>query len=351
MYVAALLAVVALASGDIASAAAAVPESPTATATPTVTPTKTATPTVTPTNKVTETFKVTLPETSIAGPGFDGQAIAWTGTDPNHHLNIRVGTNGVQFPTKTTLPETSPFGTAVAPALGISLTLPNAVAWTGGDANHSLNIQVIPGGPKLTLPESSIAAPALDFGSAGFLLLAWTGGDANHSLNVLPLTIDASSRRLIPGTKTILSQFSSDAGPSLLGSAFSHNNQFVLGWSARGTQQLNLALSTDGVHFTSTPGSGLPQTSASAPQFVIQGTSGMCMSWTGTDAANSLNVQCTTQAQFPQFPDPADTKTVLPETALGTPPMSIGGSPSFAEIAWTGTDAAHLLNVAGLQGP
>jgi hypothetical protein len=303
---------------------------------------------------VTETFKVTLPETSIAGPGFDGKAIAWTGTDANQHLNISVGTNGVQFPTKTTLPETSPFGTAVAPVLGVSLSLPNAVAWTGGDANHSLNVQVIPGGPKLTLPESSIAAPALDFGfvnGAGFLLLAWTGGDANHSLNVLPLTVDASSRRLIPGTKTMLPQFSSDAGPSLLGSAFSHNNQFVLGWSARGTQQLNLAISTDGVHFTSAPGSGLPQTSASAPQFVIQGTSGMCMSWTGTDAANLLNVQCTTQAQFPQFPDPADTKTVLPETALGTPPMSIGGSPSFAEIAWTGTDAAHHLNVAGLQGP
>ena len=45
---------------------------------------------------VTETNKATLPETSIAGPGFAaGAAIAWTGTDAAHHLNIRTGTDGL----------------------------------------------------------------------------------------------------------------------------------------------------------------------------------------------------------------------------------------------------------------
>ena len=294
---------------------------------------------------VTETFKVILPETSIAGPGFDGQAIAWTGTDAAHHVNLRVGTNGVNFPTKTTLPETSPFGPSLAP-VPVKNPLPNAVAWTGTDANHSLNVQIIPGGTKLTLHESSSAAPALDFatGGAGALLLAWTGTDANHSLNTLLLTLAPDGKHLIPGAKTVLRQFSSDAGPSLLGNAFTHNDEFILGWSVRGTQQLNFT--TD--FSTSAAGSGLPETSATAPQFVVQGTVGMCMSWTGTDAANHLNVQCTTQ--FPQFPDPALTKTVLPETALGIPGMSIGGGPSFAEIAWTGTDPAQHLNVAGLQG-
>jgi hypothetical protein len=40
------------------------------------------------------------------------------------------------------------------------------------------------------------------------VLLAWTGTDANHSLNVLPIAV-SDSGALVPGTKTILSQFSS----------------------------------------------------------------------------------------------------------------------------------------------
>jgi len=173
------------------------------------------------------------------------------------------------------------------------------------------------------------------------VLLAWTGTDANDSLNVLPIT---TSNPLTPGTKTVLSQFSSNAGPSLKGNVFF--DRLVLGWSTRGAQQLNLAESTDAVHFTSALGSGLPQTSATAPQFF--NSSNPCIAWTGTDAVHHLNVQCTTQ--FPQFPNPAQTKTVLPETALGAPGFSAFISPSQAEIAWTGTDAAHHLNVATLQG-
>jgi hypothetical protein len=66
--------------------------------------------------------------------------------------------------------------------------------------------------------------------------------------------------------------------------------QFVLGWSTRATTpRLNLAESTDGVHFTSVLGSGLPQTSATAPQFTkVSGEP--CIAWTGTDAAHHLNV-------------------------------------------------------------
>jgi hypothetical protein len=118
----------------------------------------------------------------------------------------------------------------------------------------------------------------------------------------------------------------------------------------RGTQQLNLATSTDNVHFTSALGGGLPQTSAAAPQFLqdISNSSSGCIAWTGTDAAHHLNVQCTTQ--FPQFPNPAQTKTVLLETALGAPGVSPFATSSPGEIAWTGTDPAHHLNVAQLNG-
>jgi hypothetical protein len=291
---------------------------------------------------VQEGAKTILPETSIAGPGFNGGAIAWTGTDAAHHLNVRTGTGGLTFPTKITLPETSPF----APALTVLPSEGNValfeVAWTGTDAAHSLNIESlsVSGGSttaagKMTLHETSIGAPAIVFD--GDQWLAWTGTDANHSLNVLLLS---GAQR---GQKTVLRQFTSDAGPSL--SVFG-TNELVLGWSVRGTQRLNFATSTDGVHFTSPLGSGLPQLSSTAPQVVQPGehsSSNGCIAWTGTDAAHHLNVQCT--SQFPQFPDPAQTKTVLPETALGAPGFT--GN----EIAWTGTDAAHHLNVAQLTLP
>jgi hypothetical protein len=294
---------------------------------------------------VTETAKVTLPETSIAGPGFTSLEIAWTGTDAAHHLNIRFGTDGLHFPTKVTLPETSPVGPAVTDTVDHG-TAPSAIlAWTGTDANHSLNLLLVPGGQKLTLHESSLGTPAFEFisnptGSPNTVILAWTGIDANHSLNVLPVGI-LNGMRL--GTKTVLRQFSSDAGPSLAGTG----TGLVLGWSVRGTQRLNLATSTDNVHFTSALGGGLPQTSATAPQFIARGTSSNgCIAWTGTDAIHHLNVQCTTR--FPQFPDPAQTKTVLPETALDA--SGFIGTANGGEIAWTGTDLAHHLNVAVLSG-
>jgi hypothetical protein len=287
--------------------------------------------------QVTIGTKVTLPETSIDGPGFSGTEIAWTGTDPAHHLNIRTGTDGLHFPNKTTLSATSPVGPALLAPTGHIPVL----AWT--DANGFLNVQFGPPNViKKTLQESSFAPPALAtgiIGDAGVTLLAWTGTDANHSLNVLPIT-QAGTGGLTLLPKTVLRQFSSDAGPSL---SVIGTNEFVLGWSVRGTQQLNFATSTTGVPFTSALGAGLPQTSANAPQFLQQGgNSSGCIAWTGTDAAHHLNVQCTTQ--FPQFPDPAHTKTKLPETALGAPGFTSN------EIAWTGTDVAHHLNVAQLQG-
>src|SRR5258706_6284329 len=56
----------------------------------------------------------------------------------------------------------------------------------------------------------------------------------------------------------------------------------------------------------------LPETSIAGP-----GLAGLEIAWTGTDAAHHLNVKCTTQ--FPQFPNPTTPKTAQPETALGAP--------------------------------
>jgi len=63
--------------------------------------------------------------------------------------------------------------------------------------------------------------------------------------------------------------------------------------------------------------------------------------WTGTDPAHHLNLQSTTT--FPTFTDPAGTKTVLDDTALGGHAVAFNVD---GQIAWTGTDSAHHLNIA-----
>jgi hypothetical protein len=302
---------------------------------------------------VTESAKVTLGETSIAGPAFDGLVIAWTGTDAAHHLNFRTGSN-LSFPNKTTLPQTSPFGPAISMLPTSDVNSPEfALAWTGTDVHHSLNVQQFPGGTKLTLDETSIATPALAFGNldgTARLLLAWTGTDANHSLNVLPLTPNASESFDI-GTKTVLSQFGSNAGPSLSADLSGSGNppptMFVLGWSASTSQQLTFAETTDAVQVTTLPGSPLSERSANAPQFAAHSATSADVAWTGTDAAHHLNVlPLTLGSSNSLIPG---TKTVLTETALGGPSFS-RTSATTADIVWTGTDAAHHLNVASLQG-
>ncbi len=310
--------------------------------------------------------KVTLHgETSIDGPAlasrvdtFEGKTdfntvIAWTGTDTAHHLNLMESTTSpatapLAFKNKLTLKETSfarPAVLRMSPASG-GVTI---LAWTGTDANHSLNVlwnaydtsgtqQV-----KLTMQnESSIGAPALAFWE-GNLALAWTGTDANHSLNVL--TLELGTLKL--GTKTVLRQFSSASGPTLSVYITASSTRLVLNWTMP-TQRLNQAVSTDGVHFTSALGSGLLQTSAKAPDSLFlqrEGGPEYWMAWTGTDTHHHLNIQWTTH--WPQWPDPATTKTVLADTALGGPVVVFNDG--FL-IAWTGTDTAHTLNVAMWEG-
>jgi hypothetical protein len=312
------------------------------------------------TSNVILLHQVTLSETSINGPAlssildnFEGihfnTAIGWTGTDSLHHLNVISSSddpaNGVvHFGNKVTLHETS----FTRPAIqvtggGLGFTV---IAWTGTDPAHTLNVlEVYSTGTvvrKLTLwGETSIAAPALIAWKGGFVL-AWTGTDANHSLNVLPLTVE-----LQRGAQTVLPQFSSMAGPNL--SVFSNatTTRLVLNWTTK-SLHLNQAYSTDGVHFTSALGpGGTPQLSTIAPSSFYhesEGAPSYWMAWTGTDPAHHVNLQWTTN--WPQWPDPATTKTVLGQTALGG--SQIAFNDGFV-LAWTGTDSLHHLNVAEFE--
>jgi hypothetical protein len=126
-------------------------------------------------------LSVTLPETSIAAPAIITfrdpitktymPYIAWTGTDPQHHLNIENLFTGV----KRTLPDTS----SAAPALAVYHGR-LFIAWTGTDPQHHLNVESstdgMTFGHKHTL---SVTTPASD-GPAlatyhGALYIAWTG--------------------------------------------------------------------------------------------------------------------------------------------------------------------------------
>jgi hypothetical protein len=279
--------------------------------------------------------KITLPETSIDGPaissiyvpnGTSESALAWTGTDKLHHLNVETSSDGLHFSHKVILPETSPYRPDVALA---QVGGPVAVAWTGTNASHSLNVlyDVYGQQRKLTLwNDSSISAPALLIGP-GFYL-AWT--DTNHSLNLMPIEVTTSG--LTPGKKVILSQFSSNAGPHL---ARVGATTLALAWTSRASQ-LFLATGTDVPTLTV---SSLPEWSASAPQTEslgrAYGSGRQWIGWTGTDTAHHLNLQW-------NFTDPA-TKTILNELALGGPALAFSAQ---EQLAWTGTDSAHHLNIA-----
>jgi len=308
---------------------------------------------------VTLTGKQTLNDTSIDGPALSsvffthlGTATALAWTDPAQHLNVASVSSDLAVTNKLTLPETSPFRPDVALSAPES---PVTVAWTGTDPNRSLNVlyDVYGDSPKkLTLQhESSFAAPALlarlsaPAQGTSSLFLGWTGTDPNHSLNLLPIAVTAAG--LEPGQKTTLSRFSSDAGPHL---AWHEPNAavptVVLDWTSR-ARQLMVATSSDGVHFAPESGVGLPETSDFAPGtvnitfFPTTPGPGDWIGWTGTDPAHHLNLQSTTD--FPTFPDPAGTKTVLEDTAFGGPALAFNFD---GQIAWTGTDPAHHLNIA-----
>jgi hypothetical protein len=281
--------------------------------------------------------KITLPETSIDGPalssvyvpnGTSESVLAWTGTDASHHLNVETSGDGLHFSGKRTLAETSLYRPDVALAAPAGAV---AVAWTGTNTGHSLNVlyDIYGHQRKLTLwNESSISAPALLIGP-GFYL-AWTGTDANHSLNLMPIQVTDSG--LTPGKKVTLSHFSSNAGPHL---ARVGATTFALSWTSQGSQ-LFVATGTDAPTLSV---SSLPELSAFAPQTEWLGrayASGrQWIGWTGTDAAHHLNLQW-------NFTDPA-TKTVLSELALGGPALAFHAQ---EQLAWTGTDSAHHLNIA-----
>ncbi len=302
---------------------------------------------------VTITGKNILPEMSLGSPGFASRAnrtvLAWTGTDPSHHLNVDISPNGLtSYTNKITLRDTSIAGPAVAQ---MSEAAGNAVilAWTGTDASHRVNVlfDVYGQQKKMTYRETSFTSPAITI-YQGNLLVAWAGTDANHSLNVMSVSLASlgmlEKRTFTFGSNEAPSLATVDVEPAANSTGGQTLNEAVLGWTNK-TNHLQFANTKSGLNFTAQ--APLAESSPYAPvmmQYHTEGGPEFWIAWTGTDAAHHLNVKSTSPGAFPAI---VGNKTVLPETAFGHPSLGFNNG---LFIAWTGTDSAKHLNVAEFQG-
>lgn len=266
--------------------------------------------------------KTTLPETSANGPALaasnDTLLVAWTG-NPNMYLNFMTSTDGVNFSNKATLTETSPESPALC-RFGREFV----IAWTGV-RNYRINIMRSADGQhwtdKITLGEKTWSPPALhSFG--GKLYLTWRGGPTNNLINILRSSDGRSwqDKKVLALTTT--------SGPALTATA----SNLILAWRGGPTNNLlNIMISSDGQTFRSQH--TLSDTTTSAPSLTNFLARPM-LAWSGVDNC-LLNVM-----------EGNETRT-YDDTQWGakiTWPEKCKGGPALAKLgmnlvcAWTGTD-------------
>ena len=298
-----------------------------------------------------EIRKVKLNDTSIDGPslwtttnGTVRGVLAWTQADTAHSIAVMTTAIGTTFANKVVLPETS----FARPAVTRTPSGKVAVAWSGNDTKHTLNVlyDVYGARTKLTLwGETSDYSPALVTAPNGSLLLAWTGQNSAHSLNLLNISMSGTPTR---NWKVTLWSFGSLSGPSLNFEA--SRSEYLLGWlTTSSANRVATANSADGKTWSAA--TLVAEWGYSTPSLlgIVGNYYNMpphYLAWTGMDPARSLNFQYT--RSFPSWPDPANTKVTLAESAYRAPALGFISGPSLVLVAWTGTDTAHHLNVAVL---
>jgi Papain family cysteine protease len=224
--------------------------------------------------------KVTLHETSFDGPGFafgNGHAyLAWVGIDAGHHLNVIQSNDCINFGNKVTLGDNSRFGPALAFGNGRLF-----MAWVGTDAQWKLNVmQSIDGvhwTDKVTLQESSDSAPALAFAD-GVLYLVWQGTDPNSSLNIL----ESRDGKQWGGKVTL--RDSSDFRPAL-----TKHGKLVLGWTGRDSNHHLNTMTSPGA-LNAFGGKITYGDTASNGVSLMTFKGSVYISWVGTDDGHHLNV-------------------------------------------------------------
>jgi hypothetical protein len=312
----------------------------------------------------TEGTKVILNDTSIDGPAISATyapatVLAWTGTDAAHHLNLLTSQDGLHYANKLVLPETSLWRPAVA-FIDSGRGAPYGtivLAWTGTDDAHTLNLELV-ATPDLTVKEkitfwgeTSFTAPDVatvngDVNSDVYL--AWAGSDAAHTVNVLHhTTIDQQN------AKQTLWGWSSVSRPNI-----SHDQSpgssvaLILSWTGI-DNHLYFATSADRAHWTTPATSPLGQQSAWAPcMFAFYATNMPThwLAWTGSGTRSSQELTVQYTEGFPDWTD-VNSKTTFGESAISGPELAYAGVTGQVLVGWTGTDAAHHLNLAVVSAP
>ncbi len=308
----------------------------------------------------TEGTKVILDDTSIDGPALattyaPATALAWTGTDANHHLNIMTSSDGLHYSNKHILPELSLWRPAIA-FIDTGRGAPYGtivLAWTGTDANHTLNVELITT-PDFTVTrkvtlwgESSFTAPALatingDINSD--IYLSWAGTDSAHTVNVMHLTTnsDATDKHTQWG-------WSSVSRPNLSTDPSSSGTGLILSWTGS-NHRIYFANSADGVSWTTPGASPLSVQTDWAPTMIGFSATALPTHWlawagNGTSPSGNVNVQYT--QSYPGWGD-ANSSGSLDETAISSPALIYNGDGTSRQvlIGWAGTDQYNHLNIA-----
>jgi hypothetical protein len=276
------------------------------------------------------TGKIVLPERAIQGPALANVndtmlALAWTGVDAAHHLNVETSPEGRSFDGKVTLPETSPYAPAAASGNGRLF-----LAWTGSDSRRRVNVVSSPDcvtfSKKITFRETSISVPALAFGS-GVLYLAWT--DSQHRLNVM-----SSPDGVAWGGKVTLGD-TSDAGPGL---AFVNGLLYLLWAGTDPNRSLNVMESADGLSW----GNKVVLVDGSDDHPTLAPWEELYLSWTGRDSAHRLNLLVSDGA-----PSGLTDKQTYDDSSVAAPTLVVFRGDVY--VGWTGADAKRHVNVARLS--
>jgi hypothetical protein len=139
-----------------------------------------------------------LVPTIVAPNTVGGLLLSWAGTSPANRIRYATSTDGVHWtqPSSSPLAEWSGSGPSML-ALGISNFPHDFLAWTGTDANHSVNVRYTESFPawpsanaKTTFHEQALGSPAIANASSisdesvRQIVLAWTGTDTLHHVNI-----------------------------------------------------------------------------------------------------------------------------------------------------------------------
>jgi hypothetical protein len=303
----------------------------------------------------TQGTKVVLSETSIDGPGLWTNAVttpkailAWTGTDTTHRLNLLTSNDGLHYANKHTLPETSLWRPGIAfDQAGRGVPYGQiAVAWTGTDSAHTLNVAYI-ATPDFTVTkkftfwgETSFTAPSVAFINDD-LYLAWAGTDRAHTLNTLHIsrTLEVQEKHTFWGWTTI-------SRPDL-----SHDyatSQLLIAWTRSGDNAIAFAQRSDTGTWTMPTSSPLTSGSNFAPSMIGLDASAMPHHWVawhgqGEFTLRRIFVQYTTA--FPVWEN-SGMGSVLGEWAIAGPELGYVGVTRQVLVSWTGIDTQHHVNVA-----